>query len=234
MEDKKIIIAIDGYASTGKSTVARRLAKTLNYRYVDTGAMYRAITLYGLQQKIITPQQVNIPELVTALPNIELNFVIQKVSGNAEIFMNGINVEDQIRTLEVSSFVSPVATIPQVRRKLVEQQQVMGEEKAIVMDGRDIGTVVFPQAELKLFMTATPEDRADRRFKELRTKGEPVTYEAVLKNVVDRDKIDSTREDSPLKRAEDAIKIDNSNLSLEAQFEYILSLAKNKIAAGKS
>ena len=234
MEDKKIIIAIDGYASTGKSTVARRLAKTLNYRYVDTGAMYRAITLYGLQQKIITPQQVNIPELVTALPNIELNFVIQKVSGSAEIFMNGINVEDQIRTLEVSSFVSPVATIPQVRRKLVEQQQVMGEEKAIVMDGRDIGTVVFPQAELKLFMTATPEDRADRRFKELRTKGEPVTYEAVLKNVVDRDKIDSTREDSPLKRAEDAIKIDNSNLSLEAQFEYILSLAKNKIAAGKS
>ena len=234
MEDKKIIIAIDGYASTGKSTVARRLAKTLNYRYVDTGAMYRAITLYGLQQKIITPQQVNIPELVTALPNIELNFVIQKVSGNAEIFMNGINVEDQIRTLEVSSFVSPVATIPQVRRKLVEQQQVMGEEKAIVMDGRDIGTVVFPQAELKLFMTATPEDRADRRFKELRTKGEPVTYEAILKNVVDRDKIDSTREDSPLKRAEDAIKIDNSNLSLEAQFEYILSLAKNKIAAGKS
>ncbi len=226
---KKIIIAIDGHSSTGKSTVARRLAKELEYVYVDTGAMYRSVTLYAMRKDLIDKDHFDSHTLIQMLPEIQIRFEINKDSGRNEVVLNGENVEREIRSLEVSSFVSQVAAISEVRAKLVEQQQEMGEEKGIVMDGRDIGTVVFPNAELKLFMTATAKDRAERRYKELVDRGDKVTYEEVLKNVVDRDHIDSTRKDSPLKKAEDAIVIDNSNLTLEGQFEKIFEIVNNTV-----
>ncbi|WP_459209310.1 (d)CMP kinase [Aquimarina rhabdastrellae] len=225
----KIIIAIDGHSSTGKSTVARRLAKELGYVYVDTGAMYRSVTLYAMQKDLIDKEHFDSHTLIQVLSEIQIRFEINKDSGRNEVVLNGKNVEREIRSLEVSSFVSQVAAISEVRTKLVEQQQEMGEEKGIVMDGRDIGTVVFPKAELKLFMTATAKDRAERRYKELVDRGDKVTYEEVLKNVVDRDHIDSTRKDSPLKKAEDAIVIDNSNLTLEGQFEKIFEIVNNAV-----
>ncbi|SHI96103.1 cytidylate kinase [Mesonia phycicola] len=226
---KKIIIAIDGYSSTGKSTVAKQLAKTLGYVYVDTGAMYRAVTLYAMRNNLITDNFFDKTKLVESLVNIQLKFQFNPEKGFAEIYLNGENVENEIRTLNVSNFVSQVATVPEVRKKQVEQQHLLGQEKGIVMDGRDIGTVVFPEAELKLFMTASAETRAQRRFDELKQKGEEVTYEDVFENVKSRDHIDSTRKDSPLIKAKDAVVIDNSALSLEEQFEKILSLAKNII-----
>ncbi len=226
---KKIIIAIDGYSSTGKSTVARQLAKALGYIYVDTGAMYRAVTLYAMEQGFVGPSHFDQEALENCLSLINIRFEVSKETGFAEVVLNNTNVEKKIRTLEVSRLVSPVAAVSKVRRKLVEQQQLMGKDRGIVMDGRDIGTVVFPNAELKLFMTATAKDRAERRYKELLDRGEDVTYEDVLKNVVNRDHIDSTRKDSPLRKAEDAVMIDNSNLTLVEQFDQILEIAKGAI-----
>lgn len=223
---KKIIIAIDGYSSTGKSTVARQLAKELGYIYVDTGAMYRAVTLYAMRKCFIDEAHFNQEALERFLAFIHIRFEVNSKTGFAEVLLNNENVEKTIRKLEVSRFVSKVAAVSLVRKKLVEQQQLMGKDKGIVMDGRDIGTVVFPDAELKLFMTATAKDRAERRYKELLERGDEVTYEDVLKNVVNRDHIDSTRKDSPLRKAEDAIMIDNSNLTLSQQFDKILSLVK--------
>lgn len=226
---KKITIAIDGFSSTGKSTVAKQLAKALGYVYVDTGAMYRAVTLYAMQNNIISNEHLDVAKLVYELDRLKINFIYNDAVGFAEVYLNGINVEQQIRTLEVSQWVSQVAEISEVRRMLVMQQQQMGEEKGVVMDGRDIGTVVFPDAELKFFMTASAETRAERRYKELLERKENVSYEEVLKNVESRDLIDTTREDSPLRKAADAIEIDNSNLSLKTQFEKLYALAQNAI-----
>ena len=226
---RKITIAIDGYSSTGKSTVAKQLADWLGYVYVDSGAMYRAITLYAMRNGIISENNFNKEKLIAALPAIRLEFR-KKENGKPEMYLNGENIEKAIRTMEVSEFVSPIATVPEVRRKLVKLQHQLGEDKGVVMDGRDIGTVVFPNAELKVFMTATAEERAGRRFKELAVRGEKVRYEDVLENVTERDYMDTTREDSPLKKAADAIEIDNSEMNLEDQFHIILQLAKDRIA----
>ncbi|MEP1488091.1 MAG: (d)CMP kinase [Algibacter sp.] len=221
----KITIAIDGFSSTGKSTVAKQIAKYLGYIYVDTGAMYRAVTYYAMQNGLINEGDFNKEALIYQLPKIKISFKINEVLGFAEVYLNDENIEKQVRTLEVSSFVSQIAAVSEVRRKLVEQQQLLGRDKGVVMDGRDIGTVVFTDAELKLFMTASAEKRAVRRYDELIERGDHVTYEAVLKNVQDRDHIDTTRKDSPLVKAEDAIEVDNSNMTLVEQFEKILQLA---------
>jgi cytidylate kinase len=226
----KITIAIDGYSSTGKSTIAKRLAASLNYIYVDTGAMYRAVTLFALQEGIIDKYgHLDEAALVDKLSEIHLQFVPNEETGRSEMYLNDQNVEQEIRTLHVSGFVSKVAAIKEVREKLVKMQQAMGKDKGIVMDGRDIGTVVFPEAELKLFMTASPETRATRRYKELLEKGEAVTYEEVLRNVEERDRIDSTRTVSPLSKAKDAIEFDNSDMGLEEQFERIHDFAQRVI-----
>lgn len=223
---KNITIAIDGYSSTGKSTLAKQLAKHLGYVYVDTGAMYRAVTYFAMQQGYISKDYFDKETLINGLESIKLHFVFNSELGFAEMYLNNINIEKQIRTIEVSNFVSKVAEVSQVRAKLVEQQQEMGKNKAIVMDGRDIGTVVFPSAELKIFMTASPETRAQRRFDELQAKGDSVSFEEVLKNVQERDYIDTHREDSPLVIAQDAIEIDNSYLTREEQFNTVLELIK--------
>ncbi|MFB0938253.1 MAG: cytidylate kinase [Candidatus Azotimanducaceae bacterium] len=221
---KKIIIAIDGFSSTGKSTLAKELAKKLKYVYVDTGAMYRAVTLYAMQHDYINENSFQVERLVDDLPKINLHFIFKKWKGFAEMYLNDVNVETEIRTLEVSQYVSQVSEVSEVRSKLVEQQKLMGIKKGIVMDGRDIGTVVFPDAEIKFFMTASADKRAMRRYKELMDRGDDVTYDRVLKNVESRDYIDSTRIDSPLVKAEDAIEIDNSDMGLEEQFERIYNL----------
>ncbi|KOP36023.1 (d)CMP kinase [Flavobacterium sp. WLB] len=226
---KKITIAIDGFSSTGKSTLAKQLAKELEYVYVDTGAMYRAVAYFAMQNKFIGTDFFDKETLIQALPNIQLEFRFNADLGFAEMYLNGENVEKQIRTIEVSNFVSKVAEISEVRAKLVEQQQEMGTNKAIVMDGRDIGTVVFPNAELKIFMTASAETRAQRRFDELQQKGDNVSYEDVLKNVMERDYIDTHREDSPLIIADDAIEIDNSYLNKEEQFAAVLELVNDVV-----
>ncbi|WP_010229109.1 (d)CMP kinase [Gillisia marina] len=233
MTNNKITIAIDGFSSTGKSTVAKQLAKELSYVYVDTGAMYRAITLYAMRKGYIKSDSFDVPGLIKDLPSLNLKFVFDESLGYAAIYLNEENVEDEVRTLEVSQYVSRVAAISEVREKLVAQQQEMGLEKGVVMDGRDIGTVVFPNAELKIFMTATAEERAGRRYKEMKEQGQDVNYEEVLKNVTDRDHLDTTREDSPLVKAEDAIEIDNSALNIEEQFQKILQLSQDTIAAQK-
>ena len=222
---KKITIAIDGYSSTGKSTIAKQLAKQLGYVYVDTGAMYRAVTLFALNKGFIGGSNENIDLLIKELPKIDLVFKFNEELGFAEMYLNGNNVEREIRTLKVSNFVSRISAINEVREKLVYLQKQMGKDKGIVMDGRDIGTVVFPEAELKLFMTASPEHRAMRRYKELLDKNESVTYDQVLKNVVNRDYLDSHRKISPLKKAEDAIEFDNSDMSLKEQFERVYNFA---------
>ena len=226
---KKITIAIDGFSSTGKSTVAKQLAKELGYVYVDTGAMYRAVTLYALRKKYVSNVSCDSVGLVQELPLIKLKFIFNPELGFGEMYLNGENVEKEIRQMEVSQYVSKVAAIPEVREMLVAQQQEMGKEKGIVMDGRDIGTVVFPDAELKIFMTASAEERAQRRFKELSGRGEEVTYKEVLENVQQRDHLDTTREDSPLVKASDAKEIDNSHLTLSGQFEKILRLYNDAI-----
>ncbi|MCF6308111.1 MAG: (d)CMP kinase [Flavobacteriaceae bacterium] len=226
---KKITIAIDGFSSTGKSTVAKQLADYLDYIYVDTGAMYRAVALFALDNKLLSENNFNKEELIKMLPEIYLEFKKNKDSGKIEIFLNGQNVEKEIRTMYVSGFVSPVAAIPEVRRKLVSLQHKMGIEKGIVMDGRDIGTVVFPEAELKIFMTANTDVRAKRRYDELKEKGDNITFDEILKNVQERDFMDTTRKDSPLIKAADAIEIDNSEISQEDQFNTILQLAKDRI-----
>jgi cytidylate kinase len=221
---KNITIAIDGFSSTGKSTLAKQLAKHLGYIYVDTGAMYRAIAYFAMEQGYISKEYFDKESLINSLSSIQLHFEFKADLGFAEMFLNNENVEKQIRTIEVSNFVSKVAEVSEVRAKLVEQQQEMGKNKGIVMDGRDIGTVVFSDAELKIFMTASPETRAQRRFDELEAKGDTVTYEEVLKNVQERDYIDTHREDSPLVIANDAIEIDNSYLTREEQFKAVLEL----------
>ncbi len=229
MSNKKIIIAIDGFSSTGKSTIAKQLAKELNYIYVDTGAMYRAVTLYAMQNKIIANNTFDQQNLIDALPNIQLQFKFNPELGFAEMYLNGTNVEKEIRTIEVSKLVSKVSEVSKVRKKLVQEQQAMGQEKGIVMDGRDIGTVVFPDAELKLFMTASADKRATRRYKELLDRGDNVNYEEILHNVQERDHIDSTRKDSPLVKAKDAIEFDNSDMGLTEQFERIMSLVNDRL-----
>ncbi len=221
---KKITIAIDGFSSTGKSTLAKQLAKHLGYVYVDTGAMYRAVAFFAMQNGYISKDFFDKQSLINSLSFIKLHFVFNFELGFAEMYLNDSNIEKDIRTLEVSNFVSLVAEVSEVRAKLVEQQQEMGKEKGIVMDGRDIGTVVFPDAELKIFMTASAETRAQRRFDELNEKGQEVTYEQVLKNVVDRDYIDTHRDDSPLRMADDAIEIDNSYLTKDEQFNAVLEM----------
>tara|TARA_R110000868_G_scaffold410962_3_gene701110 strand:- start:112 stop:813 length:702 start_codon:yes stop_codon:yes gene_type:complete len=227
MSSKKIIIAIDGYSSTGKSTVAKQIAKQLGYIYIDSGAMYRAMTYFAMTNGYIDTHHFDLNGLNSKLNDIQIGFVFNKDLGFAEVYLNGVNIETEIRTLEVSNFVSKVSAIPQVRQQLVKQQHDMGLQKGIVMDGRDIGTVVFPKAELKIFMTASPETRALRRYDELKAKGENVLFTDVLSNIQERDYLDSTRADSPLFKAEDAIEIDNSNMSLEEQYDAILELVKN-------
>lgn len=224
---KKITIAIDGFSSTGKSTLAKQLAKHLSYIFVDSGAMYRAITYFALQNDYINQDFFNKEKIIESLPQIKLEFQFNPKVGFAEIYLNNTNVEKEIRTIQVSSFVSKIAEISQVRAKLVEQQKEMGKNKGIVMDGRDIGTVVFPTAELKIFMTASAQTRAQRRYDEMSSNGENVSFDEVLKNVQERDFIDSHREDSPLIKADDAIEIDNSHLSREEQFQVVLDLVNN-------
>jgi cytidylate kinase len=223
---QNITIAIDGFSSTGKSTLAKQIAKELGYVYVDTGAMYRAVTLYALQNNFINENSFKVNDFVLELDKINLSFKFNEVLGFSEMYLNDVNVEKEIRTLEVSSYVSKVSAVPEVRYQLVKQQQKMGQGKGIVMDGRDIGTVVFPQAELKIFMTASPEIRAQRRYDELIKRGDKVDFNEVLQNVQERDYIDSHREDSPLIKAQDAIEIDNTNLTLEEQFESIMNLVR--------
>ncbi len=221
MNNKRITIAIDGHSSCGKSTMAKALAKRIGYAYIDTGAMYRAVTLYCLKHDMIKGDEVNKPRLRRHMPKIEITFKVNN-EGKSETWLNGKNVEQEIRGMEVSSKVSLIAAIGFVRRAMVAQQQVMGKEKGIVMDGRDIGTVVFPDAELKFFVTASAQVRAERRFKELQAKGDTTTtLEQVLANVEERDRIDSTRKESPLRQAPDALLLDNSNLTIEQQNEWL-------------
>jgi cytidylate kinase len=222
-----IIIAIDGFSSCGKSTLAKQVAKALHYRYIDTGAMYRATALYLLRNQI----DIYHPELVAAaLKDIHIDFRRNKATHSQDTYLNGENVEEEIRVNpRVVSIVSEVSAISEVRRFLVKQQQRMGSEKGIVMDGRDIGTVVFPDAELKIFVTAHPKVRTQRRLDELKEKGQNTTYEEVLANLLKRDHIDSTRADSPLKQADDAILLDNSTMSREEQFDLVYDWVKQKI-----
>lgn len=222
---KKITIAIDGYSSTGKSTLSRRLAQKLEYLYIDTGAMYRAVTLFGIENNIVGNHNQNIPVLIKLLPYIQLEFKLNSSTGHVEMCLNNRNVEKEIRSLEVSNYVSKVAAVTQVRQKLVAMQRQLGKNKGVVMDGRDIGTVVFPDAELKFFLTASPRIRAQRRYKELLDKGDKIAYEEVLKNIRNRDYIDSHRKNAPLIKAPDAIVIDNSDMSVESQFERMYHFA---------
>lgn len=224
---EKIIIAIDGFSSCGKSTMAKDLAHELGYIYVDTGAMYRCVALYALQHKLFLKDgEINIPELEAAMPNINISFKLNKETGRPDTYLNNENVENKIRTMEVSSHVSSIAAIPFVREALVAQQQKMGKDKGIVMDGRDIGTVVFPNAELKIFVTASPEVRAQRRYDELMEKGMEADYNEILENVKQRDYIDSHRDVSPLRKADDAIELDNSNISIEEQKQWLIKQYK--------
>ena len=220
---KKIVIAIDGLSSCGKSTMAKDLAREVGYIYVDTGAMYRAVTLFAMRNNVFDAEG-NIDEtrLKALLPDVKLTFQLNNETKLPEVCLNGENVERYIRTLEVSQHVSPIAALPFVREKLVEQQQAMGNEKGIVMDGRDIGTVVFPNAELKIFVTASAEIRAQRRFKELETKGMPADFDEILQNVEQRDYIDTHRETSPLRQADDALVLDNSHLTITEQKAWLM------------
>ena len=228
----KIIIAIDGYSSSGKSTMARQLASAIGYRYIDSGAMYRAVTLWAMRHGYMSQGATPDTEaIITALPDIRIDF---KVDGPRQLTMlDGEIVENEIRSLEVSNCVSPIAAIPEVRRALVRMQQSMGESKGIVMDGRDIGTVVFPQAEMKVFCDASAERRAERRYKELTGKGASVTYEEVLDNVRTRDHIDETRSEGPLRCADDAVRLDNSSMTIDEQNKWLLDLYRQRISAAQ-
>ena len=230
---KKIIVAIDGHSSCGKSTMAKGLARYAGYLYVDTGAMYRAVTLYALRHGLFLPDgAVDTPRLEAALPALRVDFRLDPATGLPQVCLDGENVERDIRGMEVSSHVSPVAALPAVRQALTRQQQRMGERKGIVMDGRDIGTVVFPSAELKVFVTATPEVRARRRYEELLAKGQPAAYEEILRNVQERDYIDSHRAVAPLRQAPDALVLDNSGLTLEEQQEWLVRRFEERVAEG--
>ncbi len=220
---KKIIVAIDGFSSCGKSTMAKKLSREVGYIYVDSGAMYRAVSLFCIQNGWISETEINAKELEKNIESIRIEFKTN-TEGKSETYLNGKNVENEIRTLEVASGASRVSTLGFVRQELVRQQQIMGLEKGIVMDGRDIGTVVFPTAELKVFLTASPEIRAQRRLDEMALKGEKADFEEVLANVKERDERDQNRDESPLRKAEDAIIIDNSYLSLEEQQQILRTL----------
>ena len=224
---KKIIIAVDGYSSTGKSTTAKAVAKALGYVYIDTGAMYRGVTYLALEKGLVSTQGVEIKPLMKALRHSKFNFVYNPTLGFSELYLDGRNIEDNIRSIDVANWVSEIAKQPEVRTFLVNLQRKMGEEKGVVMDGRDIGPVVFPEAELKIFMTASEEVRAQRRFKELQAKGEKVSFEEVLANIKHRDHVDTTRKESPLRKADDAITIDNTHLTIEEQVDKILSILKD-------
>lgn len=220
---KKIVIAIDGYSSCGKSTMAKDLAREVGYIYVDTGAMYRAVTLFAMRNGVFdADDNIDDARLKALLPDVKLTFKLNSETKLPEVCLNGECVERDIRTLEVSQHVSPIAALPFVREKLVEQQQAMGKEKGIVMDGRDIGTVVFPDAELKIFVTASAEIRAQRRFKELEAKGMPANFDEILQNVEQRDYIDTHRETSPLRQADDALVLDNSHLTIADQKVWLM------------
>lgn len=229
MTKRKIIVAIDGHSSCGKSTIAKAVAANFGYIFIDSGAMYRAVTLFALRNNLINDGAVNREKLISLLPQIQIEFRYNPEKQKSDTFLNGENVEDEIRQLPVSQNVSPVATIPEVRAAMVHLQQEMGKNKGIVMDGRDIGTVVFPNAELKLFVTASPEIRAQRRFDELTAKGEQVSFDEILKNVVERDYIDSTRETSPLRKADDAIVLDNSSMTREEQLEWAIKRVEERL-----
>jgi cytidylate kinase len=229
MSDKKIIVAIDGHSSCGKSTMAKQLAQKLGYIYIDSGAMYRVVTLVALRKGLILNGNPDIQKVISELKNIKVTFKWDEVLGKNTTFFNGENVEDEIRQLEVSQNVSPISTIAEVRSEMVIQQRENGKNKGIVMDGRDIGTVVFPDAELKIFMTASPKIRAQRRFLELSEKGQTVDFDEILQNVESRDKIDSTRAVSPLKKADDALILDNSNLTRTEQLKWTIEKAEELI-----
>ena len=228
---KKIIIAVDGYSSTGKSTTAKAVAKALGYVYIDTGAMYRGVTYLALEKGLVSTQGVEIKPLMKALRHSKFNFVYNPALGFSELYLDGKNIEDNIRSIDVANWVSEIAKQPEVRTFLVNLQRKMGEEKGVVMDGRDIGTVVFPEAELKIFMTASEQIRAQRRFEELQQKGEQASYEQVLKNIQERDYQDTHRTESPLQKAEDAIEIDNSDTTVIEVVSQIVQLAQEKIKA---
>ncbi|MBD5252578.1 MAG: (d)CMP kinase [Bacteroides sp.] len=227
--ERKITIAIDGYSSSGKSTMARALASAIGYRYIDSGAMYRAVTLWAMRNGLVAPgSEPDVERIVEGLPLIDIDFL---VDGQRQLTtLNGEVVENEIRSLEVSNCVSPIAAIPQVRHALVAMQKAMGRSKGIVMDGRDIGTVVFPDAEMKVFCDASAEQRARRRFKELTDKGAQVTYKEVLDNVKTRDHIDETRSEGPLRCADDAVRLDNSDMSIEEQNRWLLDLYHQRVS----
>lgn len=227
--ERKITIAIDGYSSSGKSTMARALASAIGYRYIDSGAMYRAVTLWAMRNGLVAPgSEPDVERIVEDLPLIDIDFL---VDGQRQLTtLNGEVVENEIRSLEVSNCVSPIAAIPQVRHAMVAMQKAMGRSKGIVMDGRDIGTVVFPDAEMKVFCDASAEQRASRRFKELTDKGAQVTYQEVLDNVKTRDHIDETRSEGPLRCADDAVRLDNSDMSIEEQNRWLLDLYHQRVS----
>ena len=226
---RKIIIAIDGYSSTGKSTMAKTLARAIGYAYIDTGAMYRAVTLYALEHDMFSGDSVDLAALEAALPQVKITFKAG-AEGRNETYLNGRNVEAEIRSMRVSDKVSIIAAIGFVRRDMVRQQQAMGVEKGIVMDGRDIGTVVFPQAEMKVFVTASAQVRAQRRYDELKAKGDTsVTFDEVLHNVTERDRIDTTRKESPLRQADDALVLDNSHMTIDEQNRWLLEQYENAV-----
>lgn len=218
---KKITIAIDGFSSCGKSTMAKDLAREIGYIYIDSGAMYRAVTLYCIQNDIIKGEVIDVDRLKKEISNIHITFQLNSTTGRPDTYLNGKNVENEIRTMEVSSKVSQISAIDFVRTAMVAEQQKMGKEKGIVMDGRDIGTTVFPDAELKIFVTASPEIRAQRRYDELKQKGMSANFDEILNNVKQRDFIDQNREVSPLKKADDALLLDNSNLTIDEQKKWL-------------
>ena len=231
---KKITIAIDGHSSCGKSTMAKDLARQMGYVYIDTGAMYRSVTLYAMQNGMIDPQgNIDTQRLQAAMPDIHITFRYNPQRGRPDTYLNGKLVEDDIRTMQVSNHVSPIATLGFVRQAMVQQQRQMGQQGGVILDGRDIGTVVFPNAELKIFVTASPEIRAKRRYDELTAKGQAVDYQEILRNVQERDYIDSHREISPLTQAPDAIVLDNSDMTIPQQQAWLLKLTKEAVSASE-
>ena len=227
---KKITIAIDGHSSCGKSTMAKDLARRIGYVYIDTGAMYRAVTLFAMRHNLIANGQVDAAKLQEEMGNIHISLRLNPETQRPDTYLNGECVEREIRTMEVSRHVSLIAALPFVRSAMVEMQREMGKEKGVVMDGRDIGTVVFPHAELKIFVTASAEVRAQRRYDELTAKGEECNYEEILENVKERDRIDSTRETSPLRQAEDAIVLDNTHMTIPEQENWLMEEYKKRTA----
>ena len=228
---KKITIAIDGHSSCGKSTMAKDLAREVGYVYVDTGAMYRSVTLYALRNGLFTDDGINEEALRQQMANIQISFKFNAETGRPDTYLNGELVEHDIRTMEVSNHVSPIATLGFVREAMVAQQQPMGKDKGVVMDGRDIGTVVFPDAELKVFVTASAKVRAQRRYDELKAKGMEADFDEILKNVEERDYIDSHREVSPLRKADDAIELDNSNMTIAEQKQWLMDRFNEAVKA---